>query len=185
MYRSLIAIRYAKALLLKGKEEGSLDELKEDIKFLEESFKEHGDLYEVLHQPTTAISKKIKIIDEIYSSRLNPVITDFLKLIIKNRREYFMLDIFRNFFDLYNEEKGIKSAILTTAVELGKKEQTAVKTFIKKNFNANEINLNVIVDKSIMGGFIIQIQDQLFDVSVQRQLDLIRKNFLHKKFNSN
>ncbi len=184
MLGSLIAIRYAKAFLLKGKEEGILDELNRDAEFLKRSFEQHEILYEVLSQPTIAISKKTEIVDNVYSTRLNPATLDFLKLIIKNRREPYLKAIIRNFFDLYNKEKGIKYAILTTVVELGKKEQESVKEFIKKNFDANEIKLELQVDESIMGGFIIQIKDQLFDVSVRRQLDTIRKNFLLKKFNN-
>jgi F-type H+-transporting ATPase subunit delta len=184
MLGSLIAIRYAKAFLLKGKENGTLDELKRDIEFLNNVFDQHEALYKVLTQPTTAISQKINIIEQLFRTRLNPVTIQFINLIIKNRREYYLKAISRNFFDLYNEEKGIKYAHLTTAVELGENEQTVVKEFIKKNFAANEIDLNNHIDEDLIGGFIIQIQDQLFDASVRRQLDLIRKKFLQKKWNS-
>ena len=134
MYRSLISTRYAKSLILKWQEDKILVELHSDIRFLQKCLQENRDLYDVLHQPTVSISKKINIISGLFESRISPVSVNFLKLIINNRREYYIEDIFRNFFDLYNEVKGIKRAILTTTVALEEKEQKEVKSFIEKNF---------------------------------------------------
>jgi F-type H+-transporting ATPase subunit delta len=184
MYRSLIAIRYAKALFLKAKEEEVLEKIHDDIDLINKSFEEYPELHDVLFQPSIVTTKKRKIIDDIYEDYVHPITLDFLELILQNKRERHIDDIFRNFNDIYNEDMGIKSAILTTTVELGKSEQKAIEEFIKNNFDANEIDLEVLVDKEILGGFIIQINDQLFDASIRRQLDLIKRKFLYKKINS-
>ncbi|MFO8235071.1 MAG: ATP synthase F1 subunit delta [Bacteroidales bacterium] len=183
MYRSLITVRYAKALLLKGKEVQKLDEIQKDLEFIEDVFSKNENLYDVLQQPTILISRKLFIVQSIFTNKLNTKITlDFISLIIRNRREHYLKDIFRNFTDLYNKDQGIKAAAITTAVSLEAEEEIAVKNFIKKNFNAKEINLKVNIDKDIIGGFIIQVNDQLLDVSVRHQLELIRKNFLRRKW---
>ncbi|MFP4017882.1 MAG: ATP synthase F1 subunit delta [Bacteroidales bacterium] len=183
MHRSLITVRYAKALLLKGKEDNQLNEIQGDIHIVENTFSENENLYDVIQQPTILPSKKLSIIHNIFDNRLQTTtVLEFISLVIKNKREYYLKDMFRNFIDLYNIDQGIKAASITTAVTLESEEEAVVKNFIKKNFNAREINLSVCVDRNIIGGFIIQVNDQLLDASVRRQLELIRKKFLQKEW---
>lgn len=183
MFRSLITVRYAKALLLKGKEDDQLNEIQKDIHVVENIFSENENLYDVIQQPTILPSKKLSIIHSIFDSILQTdTVLDFICLVIRNKREYYLKDIFRNFTDLYNIDQGIKAASITTAVTLESEEEEVVKNFIKKNFNARKINLSVHIDKDIIGGFIIQVNDQLLDASVRRQLEIIRRKFLHKQW---
>lgn len=184
MHRSLIAIRYAKALYLKGIEDNILEEIATDIQQVHQTLTDSPDLYQVFHQPTLDTSKKRAIFDQVFEKHIHSITLDFLELIIQNKREIYLEDIFRNFTDLYNEYRGIKTVLLTTTVDLTDKEKHSVSEFVKKNFDAQQIDLDVEVDKDIIGGFIIQINDQLFDASVRRQLDKIRQQFLHKKFNT-
>jgi F0F1-type ATP synthase delta subunit len=52
---------------------------------------------------------------------------------------------------------------------------------IKKTYHA-EIEMNEEVDKQIIGGFILQVEDQLLDASVTGQLRKIKKNLIEKSY---
>jgi len=180
MYQSLITLRYAKALYLKADEEHSLQEVLEDIRLIKKTFSENLDLDEAIHYPFIYPSRKKKILNNLFENKIQPVTLRFLYLVIDNKRDTYIRNILRNFIDLYNDRQGIKAVSLTSAVEIGDKERESVKSLVKKYFNAQKIDFQERIDKDIIGGFIIQIEDQLLDASVKRQLEKVRHTLKHK-----
>ena len=183
MYRSLITVRYAKALFLKATEEEVLDDVIRDLRFIQQAFNENSDLVDAISHPVTLTSKKKNIIRALFEDKIQPVSLNFLLLILKNHREYYFNDIFRNVIDLYNESRGIKSVELTTAVKIGEQERKDIEQFVRKTFKAKEISFVEKVNPELIGGFIIQIEDQLLDSSVRRQLIKIRHDLMNNKMN--
>ena len=179
MYQSLISTRYAKALFLKAKEEEILDQIMEDICFVQSVFTEHPDILITLNHPVTYSSHKVNILKGLFQDKVHPIILDFLLLIAKNHRDSYFENIFRNFIDFYNEDKGIKTVELTTAVPIGGDEREDIKNYIREAFHANNITFTEKVNPELIGGFVIQIEDKLLDVSVKTQLDQIRDNLTH------
>lgn len=180
MYQSLITLRYAKALYLKAEEENLLQEVLSDIRLVGNTLKENAELDEVIHYPFIYPSKKREILNNLFESRIQPLTLRFLFLIIKNKRDKYIENILRNFIDIYNERQGIKTVSLTTAVEIGEKERESVKSLVRKYFHAQKVDFRERINKEIIGGFIIQIEDQLLDASVRRQLDKVSQNLKHK-----
>ena len=183
MYRSLITVRYAKALFLKAQEEGMLDQIIADIRFVHQTFDKHPDIITVINHPVTYTSQKKKIIHDLFIDHISTITLDFLLLIVKNHRAYYFKDIFRNFIDFYNDSKGIKTVELTTAIKVGEEEREDMKAYIQKAFQAREISFTEKVVPEIIGGFIIQIEDKLLDVSVRKQLNKIRHDLMNNKEN--
>ncbi|MGM0496643.1 MAG: ATP synthase F1 subunit delta [Bacteroidota bacterium] len=179
MYQSLIATRYAKALFLKAREEEMLDQAMEEIRFVQSVFHEHSDVLTTLNHPVTYSSQKANILIELFQEKVHPIILDFLLLIARNHREAYFQNIFRDFTDYYNEDKGIKTVELTTAMAIGDDERSDIKQYIKDTFRANKITFTEKVNPELIGGFIIQIDDKLLDASVRKQLDKIRHNLVN------
>ncbi|MFW5944162.1 MAG: ATP synthase F1 subunit delta [Bacteroidota bacterium] len=179
MYQSLITLRYAKALYLQAEEEHVEEEVLNDIRLIRKTFTENAELDEAIHYPFIYPSKKEKILNKLFGDRIQPLTLRFLFLIMENKRDQYIRNILRNFVDLYNEKQGIKTVSLVTAVKLGDKEKEAVKNLIKKYFYAQKIDFSERIDKEIIGGFIIQIEDQLLDASVIRQLNKLKYELTH------
>ena len=182
MYQSLITLRYAKALYLKAEEDNVLDDVLKDSQLIRVTFSENAELEEVIRYPLIYPSKKQDILKSLFESRIQPVTLRFLFLIVENNRGNYIRDILRNFTDIYNESQGIKTVSLTTAVKVGKKEEESIKNLVKKYFGAHKVDFTETIDKKIIGGFIIQIEDQLLDASVRRQLEKVRYNLTHRNY---
>jgi len=181
MYQSLITLRYAKALFLKAEEDQITDKVSGDIQKIKNTFRENPEIYKILQSPMILDSKKQKITREIFKEQVQDITLKFLLLILKNNRTPFLTSILRNFTDIYNEKEGIKTVELTTAIKIDDKEKSLIQDFIKDTFNAKKISFKEKTDKTLIGGFIIQIEDQLIDISVKKQLlnikeELARKN---------
>ncbi|MGC9342712.1 MAG: ATP synthase F1 subunit delta [Bacteroidales bacterium] len=183
MNESKISVRYAKAFFLTAKEEKVLEEIAEDVKLLQTSLKVTG-FQEFLESPIIKTSEKKKLIDSVFEKEFNKLTYIFLNLILKNKREHYLRDILRNFIDLYKEEHGIKQAKLTMSSSVSNEYQQKFISLLEKAFNA-KIELEEFVDKDLIGGFILKVEDQQFDASVKTQLKRVKKKLLETSLVNN
>ena len=86
------------------------------------------------------------------------------------------MNIIEAFFSLQDEELGIVNVNVKSATELSA-QQTAQ---LQKQFEAyskKKVHINSSLNSELIGGFIARIGDTMFDGSVKRQLELLRKRF--------
>ena len=179
MYQSLITLRYAKALYLKASEKQVLPDVLQDIQMIDQVLSDNPELDQAIRHPVLYLSKKQKIVNGLFANRVHPITLRFIDLIIKNRRAVYLHNIFRNFIDLHHKNKGIKKVSLTTAIPAGASEKDSINKLIRKYFHAKQVEFTEHIDAEILGGFIIQIEDQLLDASVRRQLEKVRHHLIH------
>lgn len=182
MYQSQINVRYAKSLFLFGEEKKIIEELEKDIDLIYQAFNEVESLNILLEHPTIKSSKKRAILNDLFGKKIHKHTLSFLDLIIKNKRENHLKNICRNFIDIYRKHKGIKKAVLTTAYKLTEEDKIAIIKNIEDKFVAT-IELQEHVDEKIIGGMIIQVDDKQLDLSVAKQINKLRNDFLNIDFN--
>jgi F-type H+-transporting ATPase subunit delta len=181
MNDSKISVRYAKALIMSAKEQKVLEPVRRDMELLLETLKETPELLQLLESPVIGSDKKLKIMNTIFSGKTEQLTLSFFNLAVTNNREEYLPGMARMYIDLFKQEKGIKQASLITAVPVGIEIRRAMIGMIKKTYHA-EIEMNEEIDKQIIGGFILQVEDQLLDESVTGQLRKIKKNLIEKSY---
>jgi len=87
MNQSHIHTRYAKSLLLLAQEKNLLDEIKSDIELIYKTLINSEDLKKLLDHPILKSSRKSEILGQIFNQNINKLTHQFLKLIVKNKRE--------------------------------------------------------------------------------------------------
>ena len=182
MHQSQINVRYAKSLFLVAKENNKLNEITNDIELILKTIREIDDFKLLIEHPTIKASQKLEILEEIFKNKVDKYSLSFLHLIVKNKRENHLKSMCYNFIDFYRDYKGIKRAVLTTASEISEKERSIIKESIQKKFNAT-IELQEKVDQDLIGGMIIQVDDKQLDLSVAKQIQNLRNDFLKIDFN--
>jgi len=183
MHHSQINTRYAKSLFLLAEEKEIADNIKQDIELIIQLLEENEDVIVMLEHPVVRESKKAQILSELLKDKVNKHTLSFVELILKNKRENHLKYICRDFIDLYKKNKGIKTAVLTTAFKLTRTHKTNIQKSIEKAFNAT-IELITKVDASVIGGVIIQVDDKQLDLSVAGQIQELRNQFINIDFNN-
>jgi len=178
MYKSLVTLRYAKALFLQAEEQKQAERVLADVDQIVQVIQQSPDLFQALSHPVISTSQKLRIAEQVFQDRITPLMLRFIRLVIRSKREAYLKDIFRNYRDIFNHNRGIQTVRLTTAMELGDREKEDIKALIRENFHARKVDFSEAIDPEIIGGFIIQVEDQLLDASVRRQLDAIRKTLI-------
>ena len=181
MNNGKISVRYAKALITSAKEQKLLDPVRKDMELLLKTLRAVPELLQLLESPVVEPAQKLKVMNAIFSSKTEALTLSFIKLAITNNREEYLPGMARMYIDLYKQEKGIKQAFVTTAVPVEKEIRTAIINMIRKVFHI-DIELNEKVDEHIIGGFILQVEDQLLDASVTGQINKIRKSLINKTY---
>jgi F-type H+-transporting ATPase subunit delta len=83
--------------------------------------------------------------------------------------------IMEKFSDLYNDANGIVSAEIVVSKKSENLDTKEIVEFIKKKYNAKEVEFKVVVDEKIQGGIIIRVNDEIMDGSIQKQLIKLKK----------
>ncbi len=177
MNHSAIAVRYAKAFFATAKEKKLLDQLKTDIESVLEICKQSVDFILLLESPVLKTSKKVALIKTLFGGHIHELTLRFLLLITENKRESHLPGICRSFLDLTRKDLNIKSAVLTTASEVGADTAKKVEQLLAKELNAT-IELSTQVNPEILGGMVLRFDDKQYDASIATQLKNIKQSLL-------
>jgi F-type H+-transporting ATPase subunit delta len=173
MNHSKIALRYSRALFESAREKKLLDRVNHDMIFISEVCM-LPDVKEFLESPVIVPSKKTNILHKILGKDLNKLTLSLIDLIVRNNRELFLPDIARAFIHQTKEHNGVTESVLTTAVKVNDKIRREIIDLVSGVFKT-KVEIKEVVDKEILGGFILRIEDNYIDASVKNKLRKIEK----------
>jgi F-type H+-transporting ATPase subunit delta len=173
MNDSKISVRYSRALFQVATEKNLLDKVNGDMLFISELCK-IDEVKEVLESPVIRPSKKTAIFHGILEKNCEKITISLVDLLIKNARESFLPAVARVFRDETLKYKGITETWLTTAVPVNDKIRKDISEMIASIFKT-KVELKETIDKEIIGGFVLKVNDNYVDASVRNKLRKIRK----------
>jgi len=176
MNESQISVRYAKALFQSALEQQLLEDVYKDMEMLASTCKLEEFQYMLL-VPTLQPSQKIKILGNIFEKHFSKISFSMISLIVKNKRETYLPGIARYFKDLYRKEKGVRIARLLTAQPVDEAGLKGIRSLIKKAYDS-EVELTSSINKDVIGGFVLTIEDMQYDASVATHLRKLKKQLL-------
>jgi F-type H+-transporting ATPase subunit delta len=177
-----LASRYAKSLLDLAIEKGQLDAAYTDMKYLHAVCAASAEFVNLLRSPIIKADQKNSIIAAVTKGNVSELTAAFNDLLVKKGRESDLPEIATAFVEQYNALKGIHKVTLTTAVEVSADLQNAIAQKVKAAHSFTNVELESKVDPSLIGGFVLEFDNNLVDVSVARDLRDIKKQFQQNLF---
>ncbi len=86
------------------------------------------------------------------------------------------------FIDQYNAIKGIHRIKLTTATPVSDELKASIVNKIKSETSIQTIELESVVKEELIGGFVLEFNNNLVDASIARDLRDIKKQFVSNDF---
>ena len=166
------SIRYAKATLAFANESNSSQAVNDDMKSLMSLIVENLELIEVMENPMLGTEKKEAVMNAILPNS-NKLTRKFFSLLAVNNRMELLVPICDNFMQLYAAQRGEVKAIVKTAIPLTPDLENQALQTVKK-LTDKKVILENKIDSSIIGGYILKIDDKQFDASVSNQLKAIK-----------
>ena len=171
-----VSIRYSSSLLEMAISKSLLEVISTDVDFILKVFRSSSELVSVMKSPVIKGQLKISIIDEIFKDKINVETLNFLKFVIKKRRENYLINILEKFLDQKDEHLGIVNVDVKTAYKFDDEQSKALQLNLEKKLN-KQVRLNYSIDETLLGGFIARIGDTMHDASIKHQLELLQKKF--------
>jgi len=178
MNYSKIGVRYAKALLLTAVEENILEKVKNDMQFIHEVIATVPEFNHIFNSPVVKPSEKQNIFKNTFEPFLSKLTINFVEMLIKHRRESRLSDVIRNFFAQYKINQGIVTASLITPIKIDDNLKNEISQLLHSKYNKT-IELSSTIDSSIIGGFVLQIEDMQYDASVKTRLKKVRNELMN------
>jgi F-type H+-transporting ATPase subunit delta len=169
------AIRYAKAVLSLASDKKSADAVNSDMKLIANTIAESKDLSDALQSPVIPSSVKKSILLEVFK-KSNKTTLSLIDILITNNRIAILGDVAVKYNQLFDQSKGIELATVTTAIPLtdALKQKVLAKA---KELTGKDIEVESIVDESILGGFVLRIGDIQYNASIANQLSKLKREF--------
>ena len=176
MRNARVTVRYAKALHGLAIENGSEQDVYNDMQKLSNTCRENKELRLFLKSPIIKTDKKVKILEQIFEKKISNISKLFLKIITQKKRESLLYDIANKFIEVYKKQNNIETANIITAQKLEPKLKENILNVLKNKFQ-EKIELNEVVDDKIIGGSIIRVADKQLDSSVASALQKLKHKF--------
>jgi F-type H+-transporting ATPase subunit delta len=173
-----VAIRYAKSLFSLAIERDVLEEVKEDMLILNSVCEENRDLTSMLKSPIVKSDSKITILKKIFENKLSSLSMNFIELITEKKRETILDSISEGFISLYNMEKNIVKATVTTTATITENLRACVLSKLKEVLGDVDIQVEERINPSLIGGFILQVGDREYNLSAANKLRQLKREFV-------
>ncbi len=169
-----ISVRYARALFQTAQEQGCENAVYDGLtRFAHNYLLAIAQFNEVLADPIVAQEEKVKLLEMAVGDPLHDTLKQFITFVAEQKREDKMFLIAMKYMEMYREKHHILSTQVTTATELTEESYEKIKAFIKQTFDA-DAEMEVHIDPSLIGGFILDIENSRMDASVAGQLNALK-----------
>jgi len=165
-----VEITYGKALYEAARETDKVDLILDELKSINEIFRQESDFREFFNTPVISGPEKKQVIRNILEGRVSNETLNFFMVLIDKRRTASFERILKEYQKLIDKEHGISlgtiiSAEALTDIQLSSFEEKTGK-LLKEN-----VKLANKIEPSILGGVKIFIDGKVIDASIRKQLE--------------
>jgi len=174
--RRRAAAPYAKALFELAKERDEAELIGRELDSAAATFEGAAELRDFLARPWIQPAVKRAAATEIAQrSGFSKLTTDFLALVAGRGRTDHLNVIAEKYQKRLDEDLGRVRAHVRTATPLTDEEREMVSAKLVKALGSRHVMLDGVVDRAMLGGFIVENDSIVLDGSLEGQLDQIRR----------
>ena len=171
----LVSKVYGDAYVSVVSEKNNLIDALEEIKSVKNILLENVEIIELLDSPKMDDEEKIDFIKGIFENHISVDLLGFLLTIIEKKRQAELIPILDYVIDCVKELLLIGKATVTTALPLDDSKKERIVDELLKLSHYKSLEVEYVVDESIIGGIVIRIGDIVVDSSVKTRIDKMRK----------
>lgn len=178
MNDGLIPNRYAKALFKYAAETGTQDQVYGEMKQLALSYAQNRKLKQAVTNPFLPAADKEKLLLTAAGAGQAGVTGRFLHMVIERNRVEFLHAMALAYDKIYRRDRGIARVEIVSATKLPEAQTQGILSVVKKQLGASSLELSERVDSALIGGFTVNVDDQVLDASVKTELEKLRLKLL-------
>src|SRR3954451_11063252 len=168
-----IAAVYARSLFEVASDQDKLDLVRDQLGAFADALDETRELQVFFFSPYFSTEEKQDGLDRAVSGA-DPIVINFLKLLIENHRMPVVFRVRRAYDELWEEENQLLPVEVTSAVELDEGTVQQIGDRISEQ-TGRQVDLSSRVEPDILGGIVVRVGNSVLDASVRNRLEQLRK----------
>lgn len=164
---------YVEALLAVTRTEGNTERVQRELLSVADAVRRNDELRATLSDPLLPGGVKEQILTDLLCGRASDTTSGALALVVAGGRGAELTEIIDEFAAEAAAARGRRIALVRTAVPLTDEQRTRLATALGQAVGA-EVELQVTVDPTVVGGAITTIGDTVIDGSVRSRLNKMR-----------
>lgn len=172
-----IAAQWASAIFELAVENGSEKAVLDNLKSINALIANSKQLESVLRHPSVPASEKKELLNELLQGKINILSRHLLGLLCDRRRLPLLPHIESQYVCLWNDKQNIAVGTLTFAEKADTRVLSEIKSALAQKLGKT-LELEEKEDKSLIGGYVLRIGDQVIDGSLKGRLQTIEKSLL-------
>ncbi len=165
---------YGQSLYDLASSENLADDILCQMQTVRKLFTENPDYVRLLTEPSIPKKQRLALLDEAFGSDMQPYLLNFLKILVENGMVRDFGGCCRRYTALYNADRGIAQAEVTSAVPLSGQQLERLRAKLEE-ISGKKIQLQPKVDPSVLGGLRVSLEGKLLDGTVKGRLDDLRR----------
>lgn len=142
----------------------------------EEIYSETPELQEILRSPIVNYDEKAAVIDRLFPQEMK----SFFKSVCYHGKADCLPDIFEIYTRLTKEKMAVLTATLYYTILPGESYIEQMKAFLLKKYGGEEVELKLVQDLSLIGGFLLEIGNTRYDMSTRGAMERLRQQLVRR-----
>jgi F-type H+-transporting ATPase subunit delta len=164
--------RYARAIFEVASESNELEKWSHDLNTMRQLAAD-AVLMTLLESPRLAFEDKTKMINERLPG-ISPLAKNLAYLLVARGRVNLIESISAEFHRMLDDYRGVKHAVVTTAVAMDETEKRKVESDLSAVLG-KKLVIETRVDPAIIGGLVARIDGKLLEGSTRYKLETLKK----------
>lgn len=142
----------------------------------EKIYSETPELREILRSPIVNFDEKAAVIDRLFPQEMK----SFFKSVCYHGKADCLPDIFEIYTRLTKEKMAVLTATLYYTILPGESYIEQMKAFLLKKYGGEEVELKLVQDLSLIGGFLLEIGNTRYDMSTRGAMERLRQQLVRR-----
>ncbi len=177
MNRSLLK-HYTKALFEESVSKDKLEQVYKDLSFVVDSLKKEEQLNSFLDSRQVPLDTKYRVLNSVYKNKVETITLGYLLIITKKHLTKYLPIMKEDFRHMYNHKKGIIEGLIYSAYPLKMETIHKLENIFSDKYK-KQVTFRVVPDSRVIAGMKININDTLYDYSIDSKIENIKKKLVY------
>ena len=169
-----VAQEYGTALFMLALEEDKVLTYREGLAVMKGAFESEPDYMTFISSPGIPLTQRLKSISDVFEGKVEENVLNFLMLLCEKNRTYCFDEAEKTFEALYDESQRTLNVTVKSAVALSDDQKARLEEKLAVKYGCR-IDPQYIIDTTLLGGVIIEANDNIIDGSLRHRMHEIKE----------
>ncbi len=165
-----ITTPYAEAFLQVASTRKEVDQVIDQAKSVLDIWNESPELVDAMSSPVLEVESKKAALEKLFSKQVTPSFLNLMKLLADRQRIGLLGAVLERLLELFREQRNIALASVTSASALTNEQQLDLLKKIQAIAGTDNLELNLNIDPTLIGGFVVSVGSKVIDASLAGQV---------------